>query len=75
MGLTVATASAHAQAPASDEVGVMGWRIVAGPYPNNWAGKIECEANAFNYARVTGRETGCLLDADTNYLWVWAFFR
>jgi hypothetical protein len=63
-----ATASA---APAND-MGVLTWRVVAGPYPGNPDGAAECQIAGVEYKADTGAPVGCLLDADSNQYFLWA---
>lgn len=70
LGALGATASA---AP-SEDVGVLAWRVVAGPYPGNDDGLTTCQRDAVDYRAGTGRPTGCLLEADSNQYFLWANF-
>ncbi|KJK46754.1 hypothetical protein UK23_22755 [Lentzea aerocolonigenes] len=59
-------------AVAADDVSVLVWRVVDGPYANTPDGLQTCKDDAFQYHIAHGWQTGCLLDADSNQYFVWA---
>ena len=67
-------ASATASAAVNDDVSVLVWRVVAGPWPGDARGKIDCQSYATEYEGQTDRDTGCLYDADGNQYFAWANF-
>ncbi|WP_143467036.1 hypothetical protein [Lentzea kentuckyensis] len=61
-----------AAAVPSTDMGVLTWRVVAGPYPGNDDGLTECQRDGIDYKAGTGAPVGCLLDADSNQYFLWA---
>ena len=54
------------------DMGVLTWRVVAGPYPGNPDGAAQCQTAAVEYKADTGAPVGCLLEADSIQYFLWA---
>lgn len=70
--LAVSGATAASAETVSDDVSVMAWRIVDGPWPNTHEGKNQCVIEDGIYEFLHKVPAGCLLDADGNQWFLWA---
>ncbi|GAB2836790.1 hypothetical protein [Lentzea nigeriaca] len=70
--LTALGTAATASAAGNDDVSILTWRVVDGPFPGNEEGRQDCYRTAADYQQAYGWKTGCLLEADSNQYFVWA---
>ncbi|GAB2837136.1 hypothetical protein [Lentzea nigeriaca] len=68
----LAALGSTASAAGNDDMSVLVWRVIDGPYPGNEEGRQDCWRDAAQYQLAHGWKTGCLLDADSNQYFLWA---